>query len=222
MNEDVTSEDTLINALASSNEDHDRLAAELATVKRERDEARALQKHTLDNVKLWENAATDAQSDLATARQALETERAAVEALRGELAEARAAITPKISTVHPDHLEFLTHHCARLAVGECHSTECMRRGGWHPALEETPNYERATCPAFELETTQRHIDVMRAKNETLSANYASLLTCAQGLAERAALFQRVNPGWHDEKLDAALLAFRPFESATKKETEPKQ
>lgn len=134
-------------------------------------------------------------TDLATARQALETERAAVASLRGELAEANA----KLDTICSD-------------VNYVGGVQYWQ-GKAHDAVTE----------AVKAGTL-----VMQACGQLtdLRANYASLLTCAQGLAEAAkeawsGLLTHANEAtaFTQQRISAALSA---FESATKKETEPKQ
>lgn len=181
--------------------ERDRLTAELESVKRERDEARKrcqqlndsndsfLQSSTLANA-----AADKAESDLATARQALETERAAVAALRGELAEAR-------ERAEDDSDDLWLETIARI-------------------------WKRHTGKPWDTRDGETREEGLTANIEALFDKYASLLTCAQGLANRlAATNDRIMAGaaqpW-GKILDANRAALSAFESATKKETEPKQ
>lgn len=149
--------------------DRNHLVVELATLKRERDQE-------LQNANAY-------HADLATARHALETERAAVATLRGELAEA-----------------LNLYGMVTAALAEAFDLQCMP-----------------------MQTVRFAAD-----------KYASLLTCAQGLAEA---LQRACPHiignryramslgeeFPDDgslkQANAALSAFRPFEPKPVKQNE---
>lgn len=198
--------------------ERDRLTAELESVKRERDEA---QRKAMQYRKDFENANHQAQqfyaagltldTDLATARQALETERAAVAALRGELAQAR-------ERAEDDSDDLWLETIARIWKRHTGKPWDTRDG---ETREEglTANIEALFDQYASLLTAAQGL--AEACKATKEAHFSMFTQCCSNPVFNS-WGEQVDVTLLNEasaKADATLSA---FESETKKETEPKQ